>query len=205
MWKKFSVFLLALLVVSCCAWAFPGRPTSSTATDTAPAAIQAVDIPADEPSPASGMISIVDSTEPSTLQGDQAPAVETAPEVTPALTAEETAELNAELVAIQEDVKVLREASDAKDALIDSLEADNTALQEDLAGALDETGTKTYLMVESIVGFEDMMPTYGAGLTLGARIGDNLMLEFGVDYDLNKMMDFSLNRWTFRAGLGWMF
>lgn len=64
-------------------------------------------------------------------------------------------------------------------------------------------------MLDGIVGFSEGVPDYGLGLTLGTRVGNSLMLELGVDYMLGTslldVLDYSIDNWTFRAGIGWMF
>lgn len=121
------------------------------------------------------------------------------------LDADESQALYEELVAIREDAAKLRDVSTAKDGQIDMLEAEAASLAADLEEARGEVGSKAYLMVEGIVGVDGLVPSYGLGLTLGARVGSSLMMQLGVDYTINTAMDFSLDRWTFRAGIGWMF
>ena len=121
------------------------------------------------------------------------------------LDADESQALYEELVAIREDAATLRDVSIAKDGQIDMLEAEAASLAADLEEARGEVGSKAYLMVEGIVGVDGLVPSYGLGLTLGARVGSSLMMQLGVDYTINTAMDFSLDRWTFRAGIGWMF
>lgn len=116
------------------------------------------------------------------------------------LSKDESAELYWALVDARDMAGALREASDAKDEEIASLKAD-------LARAEKETGSKAYLMVEGIVGFEDSVPQFGAGLTVGARIGNDLMLEAGADYMIggtDGYNQWSLDNWEFRVGAGWM-
>lgn len=98
-------------------------------------------------------------------------------------------------------VAVARKASEAKDAEI----AD---LKSRLAEAEEETGSKAYLMLDGTVGFEELLPQFGVGLTIGTRIGNSLMAELGADYMLGgigNIKPFSLDRFQFRAGIGWMF
>ena len=93
-------------------------------------------------------------------------------------------------------------ASIEKDAVMDALSEENSRMK-------DESGSKAYLMVDAIVGIEDALPEYGVGLTIGSRIGNSLMVEAGVDYmigaSIADVKDFSIEDFTFRAGLGWMF
>ena len=51
----------------------------------------------------------------------------------------------------------------------------------------------------------------GLGITVGTRIGNNLMAELGVDYTVGKFENgmtikkFGLDNFEFRASVGWMF
>ena len=87
-------------------------------------------------------------------------------------------------------------------AVIDALSEENSRMK-------DESGSKAYLMVDAIVGFENALPEYGVGLTIGSRVGNSLMLEAGADYMLGSSMadlrSFSMDDLVFRAGIGWMF
>lgn len=187
MWgKRLSIFLLVLLVASFCVWAFPGRLTRS------PDALQ-VDtsdpvVPVELPKTDSGMIPETDLTESSTALLEEV-AAEVDPEVVQ------------DLEAIRDNLAALEAVSQGKDAVIDTLADENVAL----AVAAEEAGSKAFLMIDSILGFEQGAPTYGVGVSLGVRLGDSLMIHAGADYDLNRALDFGLDRWTFRAGLGWMF
>ena len=63
-------------------------------------------------------------------------------------------------------------------------------------------------MLDGIVGFNESVPEFGAGITVGARIGSDLMLEAGADYmigGVDGVREFSLDNFQFRLGLGWMF
>lgn len=90
-----------------------------------------------------------------------------------------------------------------------TLADENTCLVQKISELDDETGTKAYLLLDGIVGFSDGYPSYGLGLTVGTRLGNNLMLELGTDYmfgaNLSELIDSSIDDWTFRAGIGWMF
>ena len=87
----------------------------------------------------------------------------------------------------------------------------NTEQADRIAELEAETGTRAYLMVDGIIGFENTVPTYGAGLTLGTRIGNHLMVELGADYMIGKfengmtIKQFSIDNFEFRASIGWMF
>lgn len=113
-------------------------------------------------------------------------------------------ELQAVIDDLASDIAVAEEASKAKDDEIASL-------KEDLAEAEEATGTKPYLMLDGVIGFEDVVPTYGVGITLGTRIGNHLMAELGADYMIGRftapmtIKEFSVDNFEFRASVGWMF
>ena len=108
------------------------------------------------------------------------------------------------LESADEKIAVLEEASNNKDQEISDL-------KKDLADAEEGAGTKAYLMLDGIIGFENVVPSYGVGLTLGTRLGNHLMLELGTDYTIGKfesgmtIKQFSIDNFEFRAGIGWMF
>ena len=117
------------------------------------------------------------------------------------LTASEVEAVLAELEAAQRDYAALRDSSEAKDEALADLAQENARLR-------DEAGSKAYLMLDGIVGFNESVPEFGAGITVGARIGSDLMLEAGADYmigGVDGVREFSLDNFQFRLGLGWMF
>lgn len=90
----------------------------------------------------------------------------------------------------------------------ESLAFSNRKQADRLAELEAEAGTKAYLMLDGIVGFKDSIPQFGAGVTVGARIGSDLMVEAGADYmigGVDGLNRWSLDNWQFRAGVGWMF
>ncbi len=118
------------------------------------------------------------------------------------LSGDEAAALYDELMAVRENLAALRAVSLGKDAMIDDLAKDNARMK-------DETGTKAYMLIDGIVGFSEGDPNYGLGLTVGTRLGNSLMLELGTDYmvgsSFSDILDFGIDDFTFRAGVGWMF
>ena len=116
------------------------------------------------------------------------------------LSRDESAELYYMLLEARDVAGALRDASDAKDDEIQSLKAD-------LAKAEREAGTKPYLMLDGIVGFDDMKPEFGVGLTVGARIGDGLLLDVGAQYKLGTVNNFfitpSIENLMLSFSVGW--
>lgn len=180
MCRRLGIFLLVLSVASFSLWAFPGRVTGSQ--EKAPSDTSVQEVREEGLKTDSGWMSESASTESS---GDSM-----------------ISELKDDLILIKEDLASLELVSKEKDAVIDCLSDEMTRLK-------DESGTKFYLMVDAIMGFDEKMPDYGVGLTLGTRVGNSIMLEAGADYMLGSskadLLDFSMEDLTFRAGLGWMF
>ena len=191
MCRRLSIFLLVLLLASFSLWAFPGRQTGSQEEKLIDISVQEVSAEAQKPD--SGTQEEITSTEPSISYLAQEKA-----EQGKRLSADEVSAILAELDAAKADYAALQRESDAKDAAIDDLSRD--------AG---EAGTKAYLMLDGIIGFSGDYPAYGIGLTVGTRLGNSLMLELGADYmlgaNMKEAMEYSLDKWTFRAGIGWMF
>ena len=141
----------------------------------------------------SGMTLNSTSTEPS-------PSLEKA-EAGRRLSGDESLELYLTLVEARDEAEAAREASEAKDAEIANLKAR-------LGAAEDEAGTKAYVMLDGIVGFENLIPQFGVGITLGTRLGNSLMVELGADYEIggiNGYNQVSIDNFQFRCGIGWMF
>ena len=96
-------------------------------------------------------------------------------------------------------------------ATAQELASSNSEQADRIAELEAETGTRAYMLLDAIVGFDSLVPTYGAGLTLGMRFGNHFMAELGADYmigefnALRPVRDFSMDNFEFRAGVGWMF
>ena len=117
------------------------------------------------------------------------------------LSGDESEELYLTLVEARDEAKAARASNEAKSAEI-------SALKARLASAEEEAGTKAYLMLDGIVGFKDVIPQFGVGLTVGTRLGNSLMLELGADYMIGGMdgyNGFDIDNFQFRCGVGWMF
>ena len=117
------------------------------------------------------------------------------------LNGDESEELYLTLVEARDEAKAARASSEAKSAEI-------SALKARLAAAEEEAGTKAYLMLDGIVGFKDVIPQFGIGLTVGTRLGNSLMVELGADYMVGGMdgySQFDIDNFQFHCGVGWMF
>lgn len=202
--RKLSLICLVLLLASSSLWAFPGRGEEKETLTEAPSIVMTEELTkeAELPSNTSGIVLETISPEQKSLQKN---SLEKAVEIADShslIIGSKYDELIFNLNEAQKDKEAIEKSSAAKDSEI----AD---LKEALAEAESETGTKAYMMMEGIIGFNQIIPTYGAGLTLGMRLGNHMMVELGADYTIgsftDKMFDFSLDNFEFRAGIGWMF
>ena len=70
-----------------------------------------------------------------------------------------------------------------------------------------ETGTKAYARVGGVLGFDDMMPTYGVTGAIGLRWGGSFLTEVGASYIVGSIVDplrsFSLDNLQISASIGW--
>lgn len=198
MCRKSLIFLLVLLAASFSLWAFPGRVTSLQETETI--VISDLEVPAEEQKIDSGNQEGTISTEPQISFVVQEASAKV--EAGKRLTTDEADAILAELEAANADYMALEKISEEKTATIDKLAEENARLK-------DETGTKAYLMLDAVLGFDEGYPDYGVGLTVGTRLGNSLMLEIGADYmlggNLIDILDYSIDNWNFRMGIGWMF
>ena len=117
-----------------------------------------------------------------------------------------------ELEKMQESLSAMEVAQQTMVDEYNEIVEERDALAADLAKAMDskeKSGTRAYMMLDGILGFSEGYPSYGLGLTVGTRLGNSLMVELGADYILGanrkEVMNYSVDKWTFRAGIGWMF
>ena len=199
--RKSSLIFLVLLVASYSLWAFPGRAEEKTVTPPPTTVTMTAQTgEAELQKTISGTPSEDTSAEPSNLQRN---SLEKAVEIADSgslLVGSKYDELLFNLSEAQKDAASAERAAKAKDSEIRDL-------KDALVRAERETGTKVYVMIDGVLAFDEMKPLYGLGLTIGSRIGNNLMVEIGAGYmingkDNNKL---SLDNYEFRAGIGWMF
>ena len=216
-----GLFLLSLVVSPCFAAASWGAFISTDTEEVKPfAMIEEPILGEQSQNNTSGTVQTESLEEPSVSSEKPAtPPVQenpTAPEIDTAviekgltavqnagywISAEDKVSIENALVNAGDNLAALRESSDAKDKEIADLKGD-------LALAEKETGSKAYLMLDGVVGFNESLPEFGLGLTVGTRIGNSLMLEAGADYMIGGMsgiQPFSLDNFQFRTGIGWMF
>lgn len=106
------------------------------------------------------------------------------------------------------------EYNEVKETLVNNVDANVKAsteiatLREELVKAKAKNGTKGFATVNAVMGFKNLVPTYGLGANLGVRVGNHLMLTAGADYMLGtftSLPTFDLDNLRFSCGVGWMF
>lgn len=205
--KRLSLIFAVLLLASFSLWAFPGRTKAEAVSPAIETAVQ-------EETTAEAPIQEAESQKMPSGNGSEAMPEEQLSSPTSSIAkaaeiadkggliiGEKQKELQMVIEMLESDIATAEEASKAKDEEI-------VKLRDDLAKAEDETGTKAYLMLDGIVGFEAGIPQFGAGITVGTRIGNSIMVELGADYmigGMNGYNQFDIDNFQFRAGAGWMF
>ncbi len=106
------------------------------------------------------------------------------------------------------------EYNEVKETLVNNVDANVKAsseiasLREELAKAKAKNGTKGFASINAVMGFKNLVPTYGLGADLGIRLGNHLMLSAGADYMLGtftSLPTFDLDNLRVSCGIGWMF
>ena len=134
--------------------------------------------------------------------------------------------LVAEIAGLKETQKASKETESIEDALAEALADENKNLKESHAAALEinaeqadeiaelasEAKSKAYAVIGGVLGFDNNLPTYGVYGKIGTKIGKNLLLEAGAEYDIGSVRDplkgvFSptLDNFRVTAGVGWLF
>ena len=205
MWsKKFGIACLVLLVACSSLWAFPGRVTASQETSSG-VTTTVTETTVEEVQENSGFGLLQENESTESLTSSTVSTAPTAVDLVVSkidegkrISSREASIISSELTALQDDLAALEDISAEKDALIEALEKQ-----------VGEAGTKAWVMLDAIVGLDSYgLPEYGVGLTFGARLGNSLMTQIGVDYtfmDMNGMKPWALNNMSIRAGIGWMF
>lgn len=205
--KRLSLIFAVLLLASFSLWAFPGRTKAEAVSPAIEAAVQeetTAEEPTQEAEPQKMPSGAGSGTMPEEQLSSPTSSIAKAAEIADKgglIIGEKQKELQMVIEMLESDIATAEEASKAKDEEI-------VKLRDDLAKAEDETGTKAYLMLDGIVGFEAGIPQFGAGITVGTRIGNSIMVELGADYmigGMNGYNQFDIDNFQFRAGAGWMF
>ena len=211
--KRLSLLLSVFFLVSLSLWAFPGRDAKTEPEEPAVMEAPSTDMTKEPMQEAesqrmpSGTESGKASEEQMSLPPAEVGSLEKAKKIAEdggLIVGSRRDELQAVIDDLASDIAVAEEVSKAKDDEIASL-------KEDLAEAEEAVGTKPYVMLDGIIGFEDVVPSYGVGITLGTRIGNHIMVELGADYTIGRftapmtIKTFSIDNFEFRASVGWMF
>ena len=120
---------------------------------------------------------------------------------------------NAQLEALKQTDQISEVEYDTIKASLTTIVPENIKQADKIAKLEKEAGTKAYITLGGVIGFDNMSPQYGVTGSLGVRIGNSLMLEAGVEYMLGNLSDpFNINFTSFdlddlrvTASIGWMF
>ena len=135
--------------------------------------------------------------------------------------------LQTELEALKAELAAAEQTEAIEDALAADLAAEagriadahnqqatiNAEQADRIADLEQEAKSKAYLKIGGVIGFEDSyMPTWGLSFTIGSKIGRNILLEAGAEYDigtlskpLQGLTDPALNRLRITTAVGWLF
>ena len=229
--KRLSLCLLVLLLACCSLWAFPGRKAKTP--ELAPSVSQEAQ---EEILPVEAPVVAVEKVQ----EEAPAQETETVEAQHYEIASTETSEtISTELRNLSENLneksrvsgKTLDDLKDTLDLIsagVDAVTADrdellalyqdqlaqNAQQADDLAylrGAYDkESGTKAFAKVGAVIGFEEMLPTWGVSASLGARFGKGFLLEAGAQYMIgtfnpgNLIYDNpSLDNLAITTSIGW--
>ena len=93
----------------------------------------------------------------------------------------------------------------------DDLEEKLIAQNAEIEKLKKKAGTKAYGKVNALFGFKDSNPYWSAGLALGTKFGNGLMIECGANYMIGDMSNpiqmptWDIDKLTFTASIGWTF
>lgn len=93
------------------------------------------------------------------------------------------------------------------------LAGDNAKQAEEIVDLAQEAKSKFYMKLGGVVGFEeDLMPTWGVSFAAGTKVGKNLLLEAGIEYDIGTfakpiqgITDPTVDRLRITGSVGWLF
>ena len=196
MWvRKFTIFLLVLLVACSCAWAFPGRKISSQKGTQ-----EVTQQEQEEPKSIYGMTPQNVSTTLSSTSGK----IE---ENDVFLTEQDRTSLIDSLELVKKEMQTLRQISLDKDSEIAELKEINAAQADTIAR---ESGSKAYAKITTSLGFESGVknPSLWLGGAVGAKIGRGFLLEVGGQYKLGTFNNFLESNFDkknlmINASIGW--
>ena len=135
-------------------------------------------------------------------------------------------ELTNEIAKIREATLAAVQTEQIEDALDKAIDEEGAALvdeynalaaktseqEEKIAELEKEASSKAYLMLGGVMGFQDAMPTVGLSFSIGTKIGKNLLLQAGAEYDIGSIVspfeglyNPSLDRMRITTSIGWLF
>ena len=230
--KRLSLCLLVLVLVSCSLWAFPGRkPVAPELVPSVSQEVQEEILPQVQEE-----VKEVEEEVPA-VEAPSLPVVEE--QLSESMSQENSVAISNELKSLSADLDEKSRISgktldDLKATLslisagVDAVTADrdellalyqgqleaNAKQADDLAylrGAYDkEKKAKAFAKVGAVIGFEEMLPTWGVSASLGARFGKGFLLEAGAQYMIgtftpgNLIYDTpSLDNLAITTSIGW--
>lgn len=128
--------------------------------------------------------------------------------------AKTTAEAAAEIEAIEDALEAdTRKEAEKVIEEYNQLAGENARQAEEIVSLAQEAKSKFYTKIGGVIGFEDtMMPTWGVSISAGTKIGKNVLLEAGVEYDIGTFIkpiqgitDPSIDRLRITGSVGWLF
>lgn len=209
--RRFAIFLVVLVLVSCSVWAFPGRkpkleelnPEQTQTSLMKEQEKESVDAKTD-----SSEQSRLEETKPLEVES----LIEELNEIAKDVPSEEDREL-LEIIA-QQSAEVLEANNDNKylSDRVDAAESANAAQADEIArlqGMLKkEKGVHPFVLIGGKIGFEDGLPQYGVEASMGLKFGSGFMMEAGVGYDIGgfkgTVFPWSIDNLTAGVSIGWM-
>lgn len=196
MWvRKFAIFSLVLLVACSCAWAFPGRKTSSQKGTQ-----EVTQLEQEEPKSIYGMT-------PQNVLTTLSNSSEKNEENGVFLTEQDRNSSIESLELAKKEMQTLKQISLDKDSEIIELKEVNAAQADTIA---KESGSKAYAKITTSLGFESGIknPSLWLGGAIGAKIGRGFLLEVGGQYKLGTFdsflkSNFDTKNLMLSASIGW--
>lgn len=131
---------------------------------------------------------------------------------TKVVTSSKKDELDNLVGAIASDVEIVIADLEEKEAIIAELAEANASQADQIAyiqGRYDkEVSTKFFANVGGVIGFKELLPTWGVTGNFGIRFGHGLMVGSGVQYMIGDFqekpdLDWSLDRLSVNFTVGW--
>ena len=225
--KRLSLCLLVLVLVSCSLWAFPGRkPVTPELAPSVSQEVQEEILPqvqeeVKEVVEAPVLPEVEEETHSESMSQENSEAISNELKSLSAdldeksrISGKTLDDLKATLSLISAGVDAVTADRDELLALYQGQLEANAKQADDLAylrGAYDkEKKAKAFAKVGAVIGFEEMLPTWGVSASLGARFGKGFLLEAGAQYMIgtftpgNLIYDTpSLDNLAITTSIGW--